>query len=91
MKVLGASRDAISLSGFETDADPSRLSFAQERLWFLSQLSPSSLAYNLNGAIRLRGRLNVRAIQKSIRSLVLRHETLHSRIVDDAGSPTRFI
>ena len=36
-----------------------RLSFAQQRLWFLEQLQPGLLAYNLIFAVRLQGQLSV--------------------------------
>ncbi|MBI5100062.1 MAG: amino acid adenylation domain-containing protein, partial [Nitrospirae bacterium] len=42
------------------------LSFCQERLWFLDQLEPGSSAYNIPHAIRLRGDLNIAALQQSI-------------------------
>src|SRR5262249_27065945 len=35
------------------------MSYAQERLWFLDQLSPGSAAYNIPGAVRLKGQLEV--------------------------------
>ena len=35
--------------------DRQALSFAQQRMWFLWQLDPASGAYNLPGAVRLKG------------------------------------
>ncbi|MBK0060073.1 amino acid adenylation domain-containing protein [Pseudomonas sp. S44] len=54
------------------------LSYAQERQWFLWQLDPSSSAYNIPSALRLRGALNVPALQRSFDSLLARHESLRT-------------
>ena len=40
------------------------LSFAQQRLWFLQQLSPDSHSYNLLDALRLEGNLNLLALEQ---------------------------
>src|SRR5258708_6310528 len=44
---------------------PAALSFAQERLWFLTLLDPGSRAYNLRKVYRLKGPLNVVALERS--------------------------
>jgi amino acid adenylation domain-containing protein len=54
------------------------LSFAQERLWILDQLEPGNPAYNMPSAVRLRGRLDPRALERSLQALVARHETLRT-------------
>jgi hypothetical protein len=38
---------------------PIRLSFSQERLWFLDQLEPNSPVYNIPLGLRIKGTLNV--------------------------------
>jgi hypothetical protein len=58
--------------------DRDALSYAQQRMWFLWQLDPSSGAYNLPGAVRLKGALNLGAMQQAFASLVARHETLRT-------------
>src|ERR1700743_733423 len=50
------------------------LSFAQERLWFMSQLEPENVAYNLPGAIRFKGDLRMEVVQQTIDEIVRRHE-----------------
>jgi len=62
----------------QPDADRSTLSYAQQRHWFLWQLDPQSTAYHLSAALRLRGELNVAALQASFRILVQRHESLRT-------------
>ena len=54
------------------------LSFAQQRLWFFSQLEPDSSAYNIPAAVRLTGKLNVDALSKSINEIIRRHEILRT-------------
>jgi amino acid adenylation domain-containing protein/non-ribosomal peptide synthase protein (TIGR01720 family) len=64
-------------AGVEAD-DRQALSYAQQRMWFLWQLDPQSGAYNLPGAVRLTGRLNLSALEQAFASLVARHETLRT-------------
>jgi acyl carrier protein len=52
------------------------LSYAQQRLWFLDQLDPGSPLYNVYVGYRMKGELDLEALQWSIAELVRRHETL---------------
>ncbi len=54
------------------------LSFAQQRLWFLDGLNPESAFYNVPTALRLRGELNVSALERSLNELLRRHEALRT-------------
>ena len=63
---------------------PSALSYAQERQWFLWQLEPHSAAYHVPNALRLSGHLDRDALQRSFDSLLARHETLRTVFVSDA-------
>ena len=67
------------------------LSFAQQRLWFLNQLEPNSRAYNQPKAIRVRGVLDVEALQKTLGAIVTRHEVLRSTYFSMDGSPVQVI
>jgi len=58
-----------------------KLSPAQERLWFFSRLSPQSAAYNLTGAVKLEGALDRDVLRKAVAALVARHESLRTRFV----------
>ncbi|WP_139113266.1 non-ribosomal peptide synthetase, partial [Pseudomonas sp. 52 E 6] len=57
---------------------PLPLSYAQERQWFLWQLDPDSAAYHIPSALRLKGALDVSALQRSFDALVARHESLRT-------------
>ena len=67
------------------------LSFAQQRLWFIDQLEPGSAAYNLPGAVRLEGRLEIEALERAVNEIVRRHEVLRTRFEVEAGVPTQVI
>ncbi|HEY0386725.1 MAG TPA: condensation domain-containing protein, partial [Pyrinomonadaceae bacterium] len=54
------------------------LSFAQQRLWFLHELEPTSSFYNVPVAVRLRGRLQIDAMQRTLNEIVRRHESLRT-------------
>ena len=67
------------------------LSYAQERLWFLDQLGLVGPAYNMTMHLRLEGRLDVPALQRSFNELTRRHESLRTRFPAVAGSPAQVI
>lgn len=67
------------------------LSFAQQRLWFLDQMEPGNPLYNLPGAVRLKGSLNVAALEESFNEIVRRHETLRTTFETVEGQPVQII
>ncbi|MBE9243194.1 amino acid adenylation domain-containing protein [Microcystis aeruginosa LEGE 00239] len=67
------------------------LSFAQQRLWFLQQLSPDSHSYNLLDALRLEGNLNLLALEQSLSELIRRHEILRTTFPMIEGQPIQRI
>ncbi|RFS88732.1 non-ribosomal peptide synthetase [Serratia marcescens] len=63
------------------------LSFAQQRLWFLTQLEGMSETYHIPLALRLRGRLDRQALQQGLDALYARHESLRSRFITREDRP----
>nr|WP_282706364.1 non-ribosomal peptide synthetase [Pseudomonas syringae] len=57
---------------------PLGLSYAQQRQWFLWQLDPQNTAYIIPAALRLRGSLDIAALEHSFSALIARHETLRT-------------
>ena len=54
------------------------LSYAQQRLWFIDQMEHESSVYNVPQAYRLKGSLDINALQAAINALVRRHEVLRT-------------
>ncbi len=71
--------------------DDSPLSFTQERLWFLNQLDPDSACYNEPKGVRLRGSLDVAALEQSIREIGMRHEVLRTTFKATEGKPVQVV
>ncbi|HLK55511.1 MAG TPA: amino acid adenylation domain-containing protein [Chthonomonadaceae bacterium] len=67
------------------------LSFAQQRLWFIDQLEPDSSAYHIPLAVRLRGSLDISALEQSLNTLVERHEALRTVFASPEGEPVQVI
>ncbi|QXH44122.1 amino acid adenylation domain-containing protein [Pseudomonas xanthosomatis] len=61
-----------------------RPSFAQERQWLLWRLQPDSHAYTLPAGLRLRGTLDIAALNQAFDALIERHEPLRSRFIATA-------
>ena len=69
-----------------------RLSFAQQRLWFLDQLEPDSAAYNLpTVAVRAEGPLDAGLLKRCLDELVARHEPLRTTFRAIDGRPFQAI
>jgi acyl carrier protein len=67
------------------------LSFAQQRLWFLDQLEPGNAFYNCPAAVRMRGRLDVGALKRTLQEIIRRHEALRTRFETANGQPVQVI
>ena len=67
------------------------MSFAQQRLWFLDQLMPGNAFYNVDAAIRLRGRLDWVALDRSLREISRRHGTLRTTFGTAGGQPVQIV
>ncbi|KUI46854.1 non-ribosomal peptide synthetase, partial [Mycobacterium sp. GA-1199] len=67
------------------------LSYAQQRLWFIDQLQGPSPMYNMGAALRLRGRLNARALGKALADVVARHESLRTLLPAADGIPRQLV
>ncbi|UHO38304.1 amino acid adenylation domain-containing protein [Chryseobacterium capnotolerans] len=57
-----------------------RLSFAQERLWFIETYEGGSSAYNVPMTVRLNEKTDISVIGKALEKIVMRHEVLRTII-----------
>lgn len=68
------------------------LSFAQQRLWFVQQLDPGAVAYNMMTALRLQGPLDAGALRRAMTGLIARHEALRARVeTGPDGAPRQVV
>src|SRR5579864_394620 len=67
------------------------LSFAQQRLWFLSQMEGVSEAYNVPLGLRLRGELDRHALKQALDQIVWRHEALRTTFHRTGEQPVQRI
>ncbi|CAM3620180.1 non-ribosomal peptide synthetase [Smaragdicoccus niigatensis] len=67
------------------------LSLAQQRMWVVNQLNPTSGAYNIAMALRFTGALDVEAFEEALGDVVARHESLRTVFPSDAAGPRQVI
>jgi amino acid adenylation domain-containing protein len=96
--LLGARLQRSGVGGLEpgkirprAHAAPAPLSFAQQRLWFLQRLEPGSAAYNIPFATRLKGVLDVPALQRALQTIVDRHESLRTTFAETDDVPVQIV
>src|SRR5437660_2245334 len=73
----------------QSDTPP--LSFGQERLWFLDQLTPGDITYHSPLGFVLRGPLQVEVLQGSLSALLQRHAILRTTFAVREGQPIQVI
>jgi acyl carrier protein len=83
--------NSIPLRAVSRDGAPLPLSFAQQRMWFLDRLQPNSAAYNLLTVARLRGTVDLQAVQRSLTASSARHESLRTSFAEQRGEPVQII
>ncbi|MGH9932081.1 MAG: amino acid adenylation domain-containing protein, partial [Pyrinomonadaceae bacterium] len=67
------------------------LSFGQQSFWFLDSLTPATSLYNIFRALRLRGELNIPALQQALNGLMARHESLRTVFSSVNGQPVQVV
>ncbi|HEX7242799.1 MAG TPA: amino acid adenylation domain-containing protein, partial [Longimicrobiaceae bacterium] len=87
----GAAARTPPLVPVPRDGSPLPLSFAQQRLWFIDRLEPGRAAYNMPYPLRVRGALELRALERALTAVVRRHEPLRTRFPVARGEPVQHV
>ncbi|MFB6721417.1 amino acid adenylation domain-containing protein [Kribbella sp. NPDC056345] len=82
-------RPALTTYGERPEYVP--LSAAQRRLWLVEQLESAGAAYNFPLVFRLRGALDVPALQTALQDVAARHESLRTLVGEHDGVPFQWI
>ncbi|MBV9775387.1 MAG: amino acid adenylation domain-containing protein, partial [Gemmatimonadetes bacterium] len=91
LALTAGTRRAPEIRPVPRDGSPLPLSFAQQRLWFVEQLEPGNVAYSMPFPLRLRGALDVRALERTLTELVRRHESLRTTFAVADGEPAQVV
>jgi amino acid adenylation domain-containing protein/thioester reductase-like protein len=75
----------------QSESNESPLSYGQQALWFLHQLLPEEISFNVAGAIRIIGDLNVSTLEGAFEQLIKRHESLRSTFHVVNGEPVQHV
>ena len=67
------------------------VTFAQQRLLFLDQLDPNSTSYSVPWSIRITGKLDANALERSLNEIVRRHEILRTTFDFVNGRPVQMV
>ncbi len=65
------------------------LSYNQQGIWFLYQLAPESMVYNVNFAARIRSDVDIPALRRAFQALVDRHPALRTTFSVRSGKPAQ--
>ncbi|AVH69203.1 non-ribosomal peptide synthetase [Nostoc sp. 'Lobaria pulmonaria (5183) cyanobiont'] len=82
---------SISLTQQEKNTSIYPLSFAQQGLWFINQLSPDTPTYSIPIVINFKGCINLTALEDSINEIIRRHEVLRTSFTMSDGQPIQVI
>lgn len=67
------------------------VSFAQKRMWLVDRLYTGSAAYNISNTVRLRGQLDIKALEQAINAIVDRHEVLRTVFAAHETGPRQVV
>lgn len=80
-----------TLPRIDGDVSSAPLSFAQQRLWFHSKLTPGGAPVTIETAAPISGNLHVPSLSKAINQIVKRHDVLRTTIHESQGVPIQVV
>jgi amino acid adenylation domain-containing protein len=86
---LDAARERATIRPRPDPHLPAPLSVAQWRIWFVTRVHPESAVYNEITALRVRGRVDRGALERSVADVIGRHEILRTGFVMADGEPAQ--
>jgi amino acid adenylation domain-containing protein len=87
----GTEAPAERIPRLPRDTDRFPVSASQLREWLLDRLLPGAGAYNIPGATRVVGLLDIGILELSLREIVRRHESLRTTFVEGESEPVQVI
>ncbi|MBW4556585.1 MAG: amino acid adenylation domain-containing protein [Trichormus sp. ATA11-4-KO1] len=82
---------SLSLTQQQINTSIYPLSFTQQGLWFINQLTPNTSTYNIPIVISLQGQVNLTILQDSLNEIIKRHEVLRTSFTVVDGQPVQVI
>ncbi len=67
------------------------LSYDQQALWVLHQLLPPDISFNVAGAARIVGEIDIPALRRAVNRLVERHASLRTTFSVERGQPVQIV
>lgn len=83
--------ESSSLTKVVRESDQFPLSFSQQRLWFISQMSNGSADYNIPIALKVSGDFDVAVAEAAIERIIQKHEVLRTVYQDTPSGPVQTI
>jgi len=87
---LGEDEAVVSIPKY-TSKDAASTSLAQQRFWFVDQLTSNVALYNLCSAFRLSGDLNVELLQRSLNGIIARQGSMRTALRWEKDKPVQHV
>ena len=87
MSIQTKSQNNMKSNPDKTDNLICPVSILQQQFWLIQQLAPDSAAYHIPLGFRIKGGLDIPALEKSLNEIIKRHEIFRTTIDTVNGEP----